>query len=267
MRKTLQLLSIAIAVAVIGLSGLTLSNRANADNRECSSRVMSEETSRYIREMNIPLKGADAEFYSGKGEQVYLLNSEEIVNPDAGRPVRQTVAVINHKGAGRGSDFYVVEQEIRSGEVSFLLTKDAKLIQTLPVRLNLPNRSFRLAQTGPGVGCQPDDCKAINQAEAAADATAVALANQECRRVSYCVQHCSCFAGAMGVAQVLKYVDPTSRNCWIRNVTVQYASAHFWPRFTESENPLLAQALDTAIQKEVRLYTLRREAGRMKVLF
>jgi hypothetical protein len=263
-RKTLQLLSIAIAVAVIGLSGFAPSNRASADSRECSNR-MSEETSRYIKEMNIPLKGADAEFYSGKAEQVYLLNSEETLNPGAGRPVRNTVAVINHKDADGRSNFYVVEQEVRPGEVSFLLKKDSKLVQTLPVQLNLPDRSFRLAQAGPGVGCQPSSCNAINQAEAAVDANMAALANKDCRRVSYCVQHCSCFAGAMGVAQVIKYVDPTSRNCWVRDVGTYYASAHFWRAVSESS--LLAQALDAAIKKEVRLYTLQRETGRMEVFF
>jgi hypothetical protein len=254
----------AIAVVVIGLSGFTPSNRANADSRECPGR-MSEETSRYVREMNIPLKGADAEFYSSREEQVYLLSSEEALNPDAGKPVRNTVAVINHKDAGGRSKFYVVEQEIRPGEVSFLLKQDSKVIQTLPVLLNLPDRSFRLAQAGPGLGCQPSTCSAINQAEAAVDANMAALANKECRRVSYCVQHCSCFAGAVGIAQVLKYVDPTSRNCWIRNVGTQYASAQFWMRFTES--PLLTQALDVAIKKEVRLYTLQKEAGRTQVSF
>jgi len=263
-RKKLQLLGIAIAVALIGLSGLTPSNRASADNRECSTR-MSEETSRYIKEMNVSLKGADAEFYSGKDEQVYLLSSEEALNLDGGKSARNTVAVINHKDAGGRSNFYVVEQEIRPGEISFLLRQGSRVIQTLPVQLNLPERPFRLTQAGPGVGCQPSDCNAMRQAEMAVDANMAALANKDCRRVSYCVQHCECFAGAMGMAYVIKYVDPTSRNCWIRNVETQYASAQLWMRFTKSS--LLAQALDVAIRKEVRLYTLRKEVGRLKVSF
>ncbi|HEV2861706.1 MAG TPA: hypothetical protein VGX48_11910 [Pyrinomonadaceae bacterium] len=212
---------------------------------------MAEETSRFIREQNIPLKGAAYEFYGSKSEQVFLLGSEEKLKPEAARGFRNTVAVINHKDAAGGGGFYVVEQEIRPGEVTFTLKKDSKVIQSLPVRLN-PSGRVRAAQIGPGVGCKPSDCDAINGAEVNFDAQMVAMANQTCKRVSYCVQHCECFAGTMGISYVLKYVDPTAKSCWYANADYKSLSANLWLKV--AEGPLLETALDAAIKKEVKLY-------------
>ena len=252
MRKMLKLSCFALVFAFIGLADVIPSNRARAVGDECSTR-MAEETSRYVREMNIPLKGAAYEFYSSKAEQVLLLSSEEKLKADAGKGFRNTVAVINHRDAAGKGGFYVIEQEIRPGEVTFLLKKDSRVIQSLPVKLNLSRNAARIAQIGPGVGCKPSDCDAINQEEAAMDAQMAALANNTCKRITYCVQHCSCFAGSMGIAQVLKYVDPTSKGCWKVNAqSAQHLSAQLWFKVTEST--LLAQAFDVAIKKEVGLY-------------
>lgn len=253
MRKTLQLLCVALVFTFIGLAVLIPPNRASAVADECSAR-MAEETSRYVREQNISLKGAAQEFYSNKAEQVLLLSSEEKLKPDAARGFRNTVAVINHRDAAGKGNFYVIEQEIRPGEVTFLLKKDSKVLQTLPVKLNPSGRAGAVAQKGPGVGCNPSSCAAINEAEAIIDAQMAAMANQTCKRVSYCVQHCDCFAGSLGISQVIKYVDPTAKGCWRFNVTFLSLSApsRLWLRVTES--PLLAEALDAAVQKEVGLY-------------
>jgi hypothetical protein len=252
MRKMLQLLSLALIITIIGLTDFTPSNRANADNDECVTR-MSEETFRYVREMNIPLKGADSEFYSSKAEQVYLLSSEEKLKLDDRKTVKNTVAVVNHKDASGKGGFYVIEQEIMPGKVTFFLKKDSKLLQSLPVKLNLPRRTTRPAKIGPGVPCKQSDCNQINKEEAATDAVMASLANKTCKRQTYCVQHCECFAGALGVSQNIKYVDPTSWRCRVINAETKYLSLHLWIKTIEGS--LLDQAFDTAIKKEVSLYT------------
>ena len=252
MRKTLQLLSLVLVMTIIGLTTLTPSNRANADNDECFTR-MSEETSRYIREMKIQLKGADPEFYSSKAEQVYLLSSEETLKLDARKTVKNTVAVINHKDARGKDSFYVIEQEITPGQVTFFLKKDSEVLQSLPVKLNLPRRATRPPKIGPGVPCKQSDCDEINKEEAATDAAMAARANQTCKRQSYCVQHCECFAGALGVSQTIKYVDPTSWRCRSIKTEIKYLPLHLWIKTIEG--PLLDQAFDTAIKKEVSRYT------------
>jgi hypothetical protein len=203
--------------------------------------------------MKIPLKGADSEFYSSKAEQVYLLNSEETLKLDARKTFRNTVAVINHKDAGGKSSFYVIEQEITPGKVTFFLKKDSKVLQSLPVNLIPPRRSARLTQMIPGGPCKQSDCDDINKEKAATIAVMAARANQTCRRQGFCLQSCRCVVGVLDVTQDLMYVDPTSRNCWKFNLEVKYISAHLWAKVTES--PLLAQAFEVAIKKEARLYT------------
>lgn len=252
MRKTLQLLSIALVITLICLSDFIPSNRAHAENDECLTR-MSEETSRYVREMKIPLKGTDSEFYSSKAEQVYLLNSEETLKLDARKTFRNTVAVVNHKDAGGKSSFYVIEQEITPGKVTFFLKKDSKVLQSLPVNLIRPRRSARLTQMIPGGPCKQSDCDVINKEKAATIAAMAARANQTCTRQHFCVQSCRCVVGVLAVSQDIMYVDPTSRNCWTLNADVNYLAAQLLVRVTES--PLLAQAFEVAIKKESRLYT------------
>jgi hypothetical protein len=245
-------ISIGLVLTFICLTDFMPSNRANADNDECSTR-MSEETSRYVREMKIPLKGADSEFYSSKAEQVYVLNSEEILKLGARKSVKNTVAVINHKDAGGKGSFYVIEQEITPGNVTFFLKKDSKILQSLPVALNLSGRPGRLTQSIPGGPCKQSDCDVINQEKAAMLAMLAARANQTCTRQRFCVQSCRCFAGVLDVSQDIGYVDPTSRRCWTYNVDISYLSAQLWVRVTES--PLLTQAFEIAIKKEALLYT------------
>lgn len=253
MRKMLKLSCFALAFAFVGLAGLIPSNSAGAAGEECPTRL-AEETSRFIREQNISLKGAAYEFYGSKSEQVFLLSSEEKLKPDAARGFRNIVAVINHKDAAGRGGFYVIEQEIRPGEVTFSLKKDSRVIQTLPVKLNPSRNAARIGKIGPGLGCNQAACDAINEEEATMDAQMAELANNTCKRITYCVQHCSCFAGSMGIAQVLKYVDPTSKGCWKVNAqSAQYLSAQLWFKVTEST--LLAQAFDVAIKKEVGLYS------------
>ena len=252
MRKTLQPLSIVLLITIIGLTDFMPSNRANAKNDERLTR-MSEETSRYVREMKIPLKGADPEFYSSKAEQVYMLNSEETLKLDARKTFRNTVAVINHRDAGGKSSFYVIEQEITPGKVTFFLKKDSKILQSLPVNLIPPRMPARLTQKIPGGPCKQSDCDNINKEKAATIAVMAARANQTCVRQQFCVQSCRCSVGVLDVSQDIMYVDPTSWRCGTSNSDATYLSAQLWVRVTES--PLLAQAFETAIKKEARLYT------------
>lgn len=249
---TLHLSRIALVVTLIGLAVFTPSHRAQADKDECSTR-MSEETSRYIREMKISLKGADSEFYSSKAEQVYLLNSEEALKLDGRNIIRNTVAVINHKDSNGKGSFYVIEQEIRPDKVVFFLKSNAKVLQSLQVALNPPDRSVSAIPSGPGVPCNQSQCNVINNKAALIGAQMALLANQTCKRQTYCVQHCMCFAGVQSVSWDIMFIDPTSRRCWIANAESASLSAHLWP--VAPGNPLLAQAFDVAIKKQARLYT------------
>ena len=249
---TLHLSRIALVITLLGLAVFTPSHRAHADKDDCSTR-MSEETSRYIREMKITLKGTDPEFYSSKAEQVYLLNSGEVLKLGGRSFIRNTVAVINHKDANGKGSFYVIEQEIRPGKVFFFLKNDSQVLQSLQVELNPPDRSVSAIPSGPGVPCNQSQCNAINKKAAVIGAQMALIANQTCQRQIYCVQHCMCFAGVQSVSQDLMFIDPTSRRCWKANAEAASLSAHLW--MPPTGNPLLAQAFDVAIKKQARLYT------------
>ncbi|HEX8474974.1 MAG TPA: hypothetical protein VF666_13165 [Pyrinomonadaceae bacterium] len=251
MRKMIQLLCIAFVITIIGLTGLMPSSKVEADNTECLSR-MSEETATYIRDMKISLKGRDAEFYSNKGEQVYLLNSEEPLKLNSRRPITNTVAVVNHQDANGKRDFYVIEQEITRDKIIYALKKDSKVLQTLPIRMGSP---ARLKVGGPGnpSGCQ---CDAINAETNAQLAGLVTLANQTCKKQGVCLPVCHCFGGVQSIAQTLFAANPTSWNC--RKFTeVKFIASSLWGRVSEESGTgtLLDHAFEVAIKKEALLYS------------
>jgi hypothetical protein len=246
MRKTIQLSSIALVLAIIGLMDFTSSRKVKADDGECFTG-MSEETARYVREKKIPLKGTDSEFYSNRTEQVYLLSSEETLKLDSRRNIRNTVAVINHKEAGGKGGFYVIEQEIAPGRVTYFLKKDSQVLQSLPMKLFVSRESSPRAQAIPGK-C---DCTELDDYARNRTATLLALANQTCHRQTECIPYCKCVGGKQSVAYNYTFFDPTSWRCRTLNASNQ--TAVLWNRV--KAGTLLDQAFDTAIKKEAALYT------------
>lgn len=246
MRKTFLLSGAALCLAIVVLVAFLPSSVASAKDNDCFIS-MSDETSRYVREAKVPLRGNDAEFYSSETEQVLLLSSDEIVKLPVRKPITSTVAVIDHRGKDGIASFYVIEQVIAPGSVTFHLRKDSRILESLQVALTSPSKSARLK---PEPVCGANDCAVINSNEAVIDAAMAALANQTCKRQLYCVEHCMCFAGKLAVAQTLKYVDPTSRRCW--RVNVETRSLQMWNRV--SAGPLLAHSFEVAVQKAVTLY-------------
>lgn len=250
MKKIIRPLTVLLMMTILVLAELTPSNEARADTGECFAR-MSEETARYVREMRIPLKGADSEFYASKAEQVYLLNSEETLNLSAGRTFKNTVAVINYKDARGGGGFYVIEQEITPGKITFFLKKDSEVLESRPVKLFVPRGLAGRAQ-GPGQPCNQSDCDSINNDTRAKVAALAVEANRTCTTQHTCLPFCNCFAGKLSVAPTIIDVPPSSWRCrttW----QVKYAESQFWIK--KINGPLLIQAFDVAIKKEAGRYT------------
>lgn len=246
MRKTIQLLSLAFVMSIIGLTSFAPVHKAGADNGECLTR-MSEDTARYIREMRIPLKGADSEFYSSKTEQVYLLSSEETLKLDSRRNIKNTVAVINYKEAGSKSGFYVIEQEIARGKVTYFLKKDSRVLQTLPMNLFVGRASSPRAQAIPGK-C---DCTELDEYARNRSATLLALANQTCQRQIECIPFCRCIGNKQSVAYNYTFFDPTSWRCR-KLIALNFQASALWSLVRDGT--LLDQAFDTAIKKEAGRY-------------
>jgi hypothetical protein len=243
MKKMVHRRRVAILLAIIGLTGC-LSSEANPGNRADRTR-MSEETAAFIRDRKIPLKGTDAEFYGNKEEQVYLLNSQDRVKLNSKASEKNTVAVINQKHANGKSNFYIIEQEITPKQITFLLRKDSKVLESLLIRVG--------AAPHPGVGnCQSfcDSMEANNKAQLQAVQVEV---NGTCSTTRFCLPMCGCVGGVGTVVGWATYaIYPTSLRCGM-NVASRNRASQFWT--SRNLSPFLGRALDTAIKKEAKLYS------------
>lgn len=239
-----------VIVTLIASAGCRPPNRPNADSGDCLSR-MAEETAAYIKQKKIPMKGSDGELYGNEKEQVYLLNSQEQVKLASNEPVKSTVAVINRK-EGAQSSFYLIEQEISADKITFTLSKDSQVLESLPIPL------IRSAKTipDPGGGAQSCEifCDTAN-ANAGVEARLQALqaeANQTCSRRFLCLEICLCSAGTVSYPQTLFYADPTSWRC-LRDIAVKNLELHFFA--VRNTGPFLDEAFDIALRKTFSRHT------------
>lgn len=235
-----------IVLTLTALAGCGPTRNPTADNRDCLS-TMGEETAAYIRERKIPLKGADAELYGNKEQQVYLLNSQEPVKVSADGAGKNPVAIIQHKDARGKSSFYLIEQEITAEKITFILSKDSKVLESLPVPLVLS----RAAVPDPGGECKKycDSIEANNDAQLQA---VLAQANQTCTRMRICLPFCHCVSGVPHIGYAMYLVPPTSWKCWKVLATEKQLSLQ-WD--LPDPGPFLDQAFDTALRKTASLYT------------
>lgn len=244
MKNITRLSGFVMVLLLIGLTAFLPPDRVAADGGECLAR-MSEETAAYTREMKIPLRGADAQLYANRREQVYLLSSEETVKLNPGRPVKSTVAVIDHKDAGGRSVFYVIEQEVAKRQATLTLKRGTEVLQTFQTRL--PTIAIR-AQTKP----DECDCSYYNDYTAQRRQFLQAEANRLCVTLNECVPICSCPFGKMSVALAMVYFTPTSWRC--RTVIkAEVATRYHWFKVTDSDP--LNDAFDTAVEKAVGHYS------------
>jgi hypothetical protein len=247
MRKITRPVCFAAVLFLIGLMAFRTPDGAAADGGECLTR-MSAETAAYIREMRIAFKGADAELYANRREQVYLLSSEEQVKLNPRRPQKSTVAVINHRGAdGRGS-FYVIEQEVAAGGATLTLKRGAQVLQTL--RTRLPTRAGRVQ----GAQAVPDkcDCTELDAYAAQRGKELQAEANRLCITVQECLPYCSCPFGKQTVAFNWTIFPPSWRSCRTA-IKADVRTKNLWLRVADST--LLDDAFDTAVEKAAVRYT------------
>lgn len=245
MKNITRLSGFLMVLLLIGLTAFLPPNRVAADDGECLAR-MSEETAAYIREMKIPLRGADARLYANRREQVYLLSSEETVKLNPGRPVKSTVAVIDHKDAGGRSVFYVIDQEIAKGQATLTLKRGTEVLQTF--RTRLPTMAVH-AQAKPGE-C---DCSYYDNYTLQRGQFLQAEANRLCVTLNECLPLCSCPFGKMSVALAMTYFPPTSWRCRIA-IKAEAVAVHHWFKVTDDD--LLNDAFDTAVEKAVGNYRL-----------
>jgi hypothetical protein len=244
MKNITRLSGFVMVLLLIGLTAFLPPDRVAADGGECLAR-MSEETTAYIREMKIPLKGADARLYANRREQVYLLSSEETVKLNPGRPVKSTVAVIDHKDAGGRSVFYVIDQEIAKGQATLTLKRGTEVLQTF--RTRLPTMAVR-AQAKP----DECDCSYYDNYTAQRIQFLQAEANRLCVTTNECVPICTCPFGKMSVAITRIYFQPTSWRCRIA-IKAEVATRYHWFKVTDDD--LLDDAFDTAVEKAVGHYS------------
>lgn len=232
-----------IFLSLIALASCGPSHGPKADSADCLAQ-MSEETTAYIRNTKIPLTGADAEFYANREEQVYLVNSEEAVRLDPKESAKKPVAVINHKEPGGKRSFYLIEQEVAADKITFILSKDSKVLESLPISLVLPRPSI------PGTGGSPcqNSCDTINADNNAQIQALQAEANQTCSSRGICLPFCRCVGGTQSLEPTLYRIDPTAWRCWITTTEVKYHAFHFWAG--RQLGPFLAQAFDTAVIKQ-----------------
>lgn len=244
MRKLLPLTCSAIVLTFIVLTGCLSAKQSNSGNDAGRTR-MSEETTTFIRDRKIPLTGTDAEFYGNKEEQVYLLNSQDRVKLNSKASVKNTVAVINQKRGGGKSSFYIIEQEITPNQITFVLRKDSKVIESLPIGV------AAAPQPGGGGNCQKfcANMEANNKTQLQA---LQVQANKTCSIIRFCLPMCGCIHGAGTVVGWAMYaIYPNSIRC-ARNVPLEDRASQFWT--LQNPGPFLGKALDTAIKKEARLY-------------
>jgi hypothetical protein len=250
MNKKLFSLRSIVSLALIALAGCGPSRNSTAENRDCLDG-MAEETTAYIKEKKIPLKGSNGELYSNENEQVYLLSSQESVKLDSNEPVKSPVAVINRKEAGGKRSYYLIEQEITADKVTFILSKDSQVLESLPVPLVRPAKTIP-GPGGPGQGsCEGvcDSAKAENDAKIQA---ALAEANRTCLKQGLCLPVCQCVNGVPYYQQSLIDVNPTSWRCR-REIAIKNQPLHFFA--LRNTGPFLDEAFDIAMRKAAKLYT------------
>ena len=242
MRKMLQLQRSALVLTLFGLTGCLSSDKSNPGQAHGRTR-MSDETAAFIRDRKIPLKSTDAEFYGNKEEQVYLLNSQERIKLGSKKSVKNTVAVVNHKQANGKSAFYLIEQEITAKQIRFVLRRDSKVLESLPIRL--------AAAPSPGGNCK-EYCDRMDANNRAYLQVLQVEANKYCSTRHACLPMCHCVGGYGTVGGSALYaIYPTSVRCGIL-VTERFGAPGFWTR--RNPSPFLDQAFDTAIKKEAKLY-------------
>ncbi len=249
MKKITQLFCLAVVLTIIGLSGCMPSNRPSADTGGCLAQ-MSDETTAHIRDRKIPLKGTDAQLFGNKEEQVYLVSSQEPVKLNSKEVAKNVVAVINHKEAGGKSNFYLIEQEITPEQITFVLSKDSKVLESLPIKLVLPRAAIP-GPGGPDQGACQSSCDSIDADNDAQLQALLAEANSTCSDRGICLPMCTCLNGVQSIGFKIINVEPTSWRCR-RNIAVEYYDWHFFA--LRNPGPFLDQAFDMAIKKEARLY-------------
>ena len=246
-KKTVRFLFI---LTLISLAGCRPASQPNPAAGDCLSR-MAEETAAYVRERKIPLKGGDAKLYGNKEEQVYLLSSQEPVKLGSSGSAKTPVALIQHKDSSGKNSFYLLEQEITPEKITFILSQDSKVFESLPVKLVLPRASVPITPDGPGGECKKycDSVEADNDAQLQA---LLAEANRTCSEIRICLPFCNCVGGVPHTAWALYLINPTSWRCW-RVVAVEREIAHPWP--LPDPGPFLDQAFNAALKKTASLYT------------
>lgn len=203
-----------------------------------------KETNEYIRANKIPLTGKTSEFYSNKDGQVYVLNSDERVNPNSKQPFQNTFAIINAKDNKGKSDFYTIEQKIIPGLITYSIKKDFKILQTADIETAAKSQPDK-----PGPGGSSAYCAFLKGKFTAAIQNVQKRANQTCQRAHYCMELCMPDVPAW----VMGYVDPTSPPCYMRGQ--DFLRNFKWLTSTTfSAGPLVDHAIDRAVNNQVRLY-------------
>lgn len=245
-KMMMRLFGMAFVISVVLMSAFVPAHQAGGDERECQNR-MSEETAAYIRKMRIPLRGADSEFYGNGKEQVYVLNSGEVLSLNSRRPVGNTFAVVNHRDARGRSSFYVMEQEVAREQITISIKRDSKLLLSLPVKLVTPRALGRVKDL-PSQG----ECDRINEETNEQVASFLASANQTCKTYQACLPRCN--PANQSVAQLIMIFEPTSWRCKLDATQYEAGFAHHF-LVEVDEGSLLDQAFEVAIKNVSRRYT------------
>lgn len=230
MGRIIEKLIVVITITlIIFATGEKISAQYTQGN-ECS-KEMAQETATYIQNSNIPFRGSRSEFYSNNEERIYVLYSDENINPTVVRPISRIAAVINYKAGNERDGFYLVESRFRRDFINYYLTKNSETIDTVPVKMG-----FSLSRSGPGA---PGDayCDWVNANNRAIINQLQEEADRLCLTLYTCLPIC---LNGQVIGAALRVIKP-------RNIACARPIALI--------GPLLGRAFNTVVDTDVSMFT------------
>ncbi|HEY0048435.1 MAG TPA: hypothetical protein VGB68_04060 [Pyrinomonadaceae bacterium] len=172
---------------------------------ECLAE-MAQETADYMRSRGLQITNSSYSFANSNGEKVYSLTSTDSVK--AGARLNRTQSVIQHKNSEGQSDFYVINLDVQSEQMTYTIYRNSALHDKVELALYVP-------------GGGSDPCAgALTQSQ-----VDTILQNLLAQANADCKTRYTCLFQQMGpsCAYVMYMIKPTSWRCRIIHVDVQNA--------------------------------------------
>lgn len=212
MKKTVKCLRniaalLCTAAFLFTLFGTVAVKAAAVNSAEECLAEMAQETADYMRSRGLQITNSSYSFTNSNGEKVYSLTSTDSVK--AGSSLNRTQSVIQHKNSEGQSDFYVINLDVQSEQMTYTIYRNSALHDKVELALYVPGGGGSNPCAGALTQSQVDT---ILQ-------NLLAQANADCRT------RYTCLFQQMGssCAYVMYMIKPTSWRCRIILVDVQNA--------------------------------------------